>query len=180
MYNEFIKEKMNGLTKEVHDWELLKTSSVFKPECKDISIEMSISYLKAAKVLYIAVQKESHPCNGISTLTENSLIIPFLYLCRHSIELALKVALNKKKIKYGNSHNLNELISKLDIIIDKKYQNLFDTLDLIDDKGMWLRYDKDLREGKEYINKPYFINSTRIIDTTKEIIKFFIGNEISI
>lgn len=45
---------------------------------------------------------------------------------------------------------------------------------MIDDKGMWLRYDKDLKTKNEYINKVFFINATEIISETEKLTKFLI------
>lgn len=49
MNNKFIREKFNGLTNEVHNWELVKTSTILKSEYKQGNIEISCSYLNAAK-----------------------------------------------------------------------------------------------------------------------------------
>ena len=106
MKNQFIKERLDNFSEEVHKWELLKTSSILKTENKNTSIEMAESYYNASKILYNAILQENHPENGLSVIRMNSLIIPFLFLCHHNIELSIKIALDRKNIKYGNIHNL--------------------------------------------------------------------------
>ncbi len=177
MKNKFVKERLEGLTRDVHNWELVKTSSLFKPESRKADVEITASYFNAARTLYKAVKQESHPDKGLSVMRMNSLIIPFLFLCRHSVELGIKATLNNKKIKYSNIHNLRELFSKLNIEVDETYLDLMDTLDLIDDKGMWLRYDKDLKNKTEYLSSPYFVNSKEIINTTEKFLNFLIEEQ---
>ena len=177
MNNKFIREKFNGLTNEVHNWELVKTSTILKSEYKQGNIEIACSYLNAAKKIYLDLKNEIHSQNGITTLRINQLTIPFLYLCRHSIELSIKVVLDYNKITYGNIHNLKELFSKLSIEdkLNDDYILLIEVLDFIDDKGMWLRYDRDLKNKKEYIEKPLFINATEIINVTENFINFMLN-----
>ena len=172
MNNRFFREKVVG--SEVHEWDLVKTSLVFKPECKDTGFEIAASYLNAAKKLQEAIMLENHPEAGVSVLILNSLIIPFLFLCHHSIELAIKVSLRDKKITYGNIHSLRELFSMLDLDVDQEYLELMEALDFADSKGMWLRYDKDLKTSNEYLNKPIFINSKNMIDATDRFVRFLI------
>ncbi|MBQ2873230.1 MAG: hypothetical protein IJE89_04465 [Bacilli bacterium] len=178
MNNKFIKKNFNGLTKEVHEWELVKLSTVFKPEYKQGNVEITRSYLNAAKKLYLALKLESHPEPGMTTLKTDQLTMPFLYLCRHTIELAIKAVLDNNKITYGNIHNLNTLFLKLPISTkpNDDHKLLIEVLDLVDDKGMWLRYDKDLKLKKEYIEKPLFINSNEIIKTTEDLTNFLLIN----
>lgn len=172
MENKFIKERVVG--KEVHEWDLIKTSSIFKPEYKDTNFEIASSYLNAAKSLYKELKMENHPETGFSVLRINSLIIPFLFLCHHSVELGIKVALSDRNITYGNIHNLKKLFEKLDMEVNEEYLDLMNALDLVDDNGMWLRYDKDLKEGKEYLEKPCFANSKSIIESTDKFVRFLI------
>ena len=172
MNNRFFREKVVG--SEVHEWDLVKTSLVFKPECKDTGFEIAASYLNAAKKLQEAIMIENHPEDGVSVLMLNSLIIPFLFLCHHSIELAIKVALSDKNITYGNIHSLRELFSMLDLDVDQEYLELMEALDFADSKGMWLRYDKDLKTNNEYLDKPIFINSKNMIDATDRFVRFLI------
>lgn len=177
MNNKYIKQRFNGLTGEVHNWELIKTSTLFKQEYKQGNVEITCSYLNAAKSLYLDLKRENHPQQGLTLLRTNQLTIPFLYLCRHTIELAIKVALEDNKISYGNIHNLNELFSKLSISkkINNDYLLLINILDSFDDKGMWLRYDKDLKNKNEYIEKPFFINAKEIIKTTEDLTSFLLN-----
>lgn len=177
MNNKYIREKFDGLTSEIHNWDLMKTSAIFKPEYKKGNIELTYSYLNSAKCLYNNLVENNHPIKGITVIITNSLVIPFLFLCRHTIELAVKTKLDNMKIGYGNTHNLKILFSKLDNTanLTEEWQELMNTLELVDDKGMWLRFDKDLKTKKEYINKSYFINSTEIIKKTEELTKYLLN-----
>ena len=48
-----------GLTGEVHNWELIKTSTLFKQEYKQGNVEITCSYLNAAKSLYLDLKREN-------------------------------------------------------------------------------------------------------------------------
>ena len=177
MNNKYIRENFDGLTSEIHKWDLLKTSTILKPEYKEGNVEITCSYLNSVKCLYNDLIRQNHPSSKETLIRTNSLIIPFLFVCRHTIELAIKTALDDKNIVYGNTHNLKDLFSK--IKIEKELSDDFKTfiivLDLVDDKGMWLRYDKDLKSKKEYIEKSFFINSSEIMEQTEKLTSFLLN-----
>ncbi len=58
MNNKYIKQQFNGLTSEVHNWELIKTNTLFKQEYKQGNLEITCSYLNAAKSLYLDLKEK--------------------------------------------------------------------------------------------------------------------------
>ena len=175
MNNKYIKSQVDK-DDSINDWDIIKVGTIFYKNYQHSSIDLVRSYLNAAKNIYSSFRKENHPRNGVALFLDNQLSIPFLFLCRHTIELAIKVVLDSKKIHYENIHNLKTLFSKSNLLenLDLDFISLIESLDMIDDKGMWLRYDKDLKTKDEYINKVFFMNATEIMSATEKLTKFLI------
>jgi len=146
---------------------------MFKDEYKRGNEELAYSYLNAAKCLYMDLQKQNHPDKKLLVFRTGPLVIPFLFLCRHTIELAIKASLDKQKIIYGNTHSINDLLD----LNNKKYDIDLDFIkiwDCFDDKGMSLRYDFDLKTKDEYIEKVFFIHSAEIMEETERLVKLLL------
>lgn len=99
--------------------------------------------------------------------------MPFLYVCRHSLELAIKFRIRVKIKKTVSGHKLSELYEKLISNLPELKNNielsiLVDVLNEIDDDGCKLRYSKD-KKDKVYQEKPSFIKADRILEITKKV-----------
>ena len=84
------------------------------PECVRF-ITMAVSYLKAASILYehnLQGEIEKQVFNYMPVLDIDSIIIPFAYLCRQSIELSIKAGIlyyyPDYDVKGKLSHNLEK------------------------------------------------------------------------
>ena len=84
--------------------------------------------------------------------------------------------LNKKQGKVKKIHKLKELWEELTKEInvkDNDFNMLIDVLNIIDDDGCKLRYSND-GKGNNYNEKPCFVRSDLILETTKNLYNFLI------
>lgn len=178
MENKYIKEQFNGLTKEVYKWDFISISPFFKEELRDKTAEKEIidAYLHSAECLYMCFHKENNPDNGIKVFRMNQMCMPFLFLCRHTIELSIKAVLNKKEGKAKKIHKLKELWEELKKVIELNnddFDMLIEVLNTIDDDGCKLRYSND-GKGNNYNEKPCFVRTDLILNTTRDLYNFLI------
>ena len=160
MKNRFISEKIEFLSQ---DWDLLSISSLHKNELRKCNgkKEMIQSYLNASKKMYDILKKNNHPESNISIIWNNSLCIPFLFLCRHTIELSIKYYLEKHNISFKTTHNIKKLYKKT-YINNQEYEELIEAFNILDKTGTMLRYNVDNADN-EFRNKPYYIKTSKII-----------------
>lgn len=173
MENKFIREKFNGLTEEVYKWDFISISPFFKEELRSKASEKEIidAYLHSAECLYMCFHKESNPVENMKVFRMNQMCMPFLFLCRHTLELLIKAVLNCKQGKVKKIHKLQELWNELKNVIEinnPDFDMLIDVLNTIDDDGCKLRYASD-GKGNNYNEKPCFIRADLILSTTKDI-----------
>ncbi len=171
MENSFIREQIDLQKGEGHEWDLLNASSLYKKGLRknNSKEEMIQSYLNASKSMYYVFKKMNHPDPGLSVIWGNSLCIPFLFLCRHTIELSIKYYLEKSSISFKSTHNIKVLYKKTNIK-NEDYDELVNTFDILDKTGTMLRYSVD-NSDKEFREKPYFIKSDRIITYVEKLSK---------
>lgn len=173
MKNKFIREKFNGLTEEVYKWDFISISPFFTEDLRTKTSEKEIidAYLHSAECLYMCFHKESNPIENMKVFRMNQMCMPFLFLCRHTLELLIKAVLNSKQGKVKKIHKLQELWNKLKNEIEinnADFDMLIDVLNTIDDDGCKLRYASD-GKGNNYNEKPCFIRADLILETTKDI-----------
>ena len=112
---ELIRHQFDGLTAEIYDWECL-TSTVFLKESLKGDIaekEMIMAYLKAAELLCSGLLIDNNPLYHIKVVRSNQICMPFLYVCRHSLELSIKFRIRFQIKKTVSGHKLSELYEKL-------------------------------------------------------------------
>lgn len=162
-----------------HDlWRIVKSSSFFKEDSRLQFAEKELleSYKLALDCLYEKMKDdplegmmrlqygtnpyyEKAPKAFVKVLQFYSYTIPFLYICRHLLELSMKAYLERKTGKTFSGHFIKELWEKIqneDELNTEKYEDLVKLCILLDDDGCHLRYSKD-KKGNEYANKPLFI-----------------------
>lgn len=171
MGNRFIRERIDLLKGEGHEWDLLTTSSLYKKELRknNSKEEMIKSYLNASKNMYYVFKKNNHPNPGLSVIWSNPLCIPFLFLCRHTLELSIKYYLEKQNIKFKSTHDLKSLYKKTNID-NKEFDELIDTFNTLDKTGTMLRYSVD-NSDNEFRDRPYFVKSDKIIIYVEKLCK---------
>lgn len=175
--NKYIKEKCN-LDEDTKEWAVLKLSAFYKDEYKEKLSEIEIidSYCCAMNLICDQILNELS--TNMIILKNYSFNIPYLFICRHLIELILKRAIEKRTNKVETGHNILNLWKKCknhykDIEEELNYYNeLIDTIDLLDNNGEKFRYTKD-KNGNQYESKQLFINVNLIredINKLKEIL----------
>lgn len=178
MENKYIRNNFDGFTEEIYKWDCISISPFLKEEFRNKMAEREImgAYLHSAECLYMFFCNENNPDNKIKVFRANQMCMPFLFLCRHTIELSIKEVLNNKQGKTRKIHKLKELWNELyrEIEINNSdFDMLIDVLNTIDDDGCKLRYSND-GKGNNYNNKPCFIRADLILKTTKELYNFLL------
>lgn len=169
MNNRFIKEQISIKNRDDKDWDLLSTSSLYKEEFRknEGKKELISSYLAASKEMYIIFKKKTHPDKSLTLLLENPLCIPFLFLCRHTIELSLKYYLDNNNIKFKHRHSLKILYKKTGIE-NQEYSELIEAFEILDKTGTMLRYSVDNADN-EFRKSPLFVKTDDIIIYVEEL-----------
>lgn len=171
MENKYISDKYLG-----ENWDILKVSSLFKEKIRKVYAEKEIidGYMNALEVVYKELKKQNNPSQGLKPFCLNQMCLPFLYLCRHTIELCMKNFLEYNKITFEQNHSLKKIWKLIQDNIQadlKGYNELIMTFNELDRDGSRLRYVKD-KNGEEYTTKPIFINSSSIYAKTKELCNY--------
>lgn len=179
MENQYIRKSFNGLTEEVYEWEQLNWAPFVKEEYRkaEAERELASSYMHAAEMLYAIMFNENNPGIHLKVIRANQLCIPMLFLCRHAIELTLKMVIESITKEIEEGHELDKLWNKYKTVTrikKRKYDELIKPFVEIDKDGMQLRYAKDL-DGKEYKPTPTFVKADLIIKDTKGLYEFLLG-----
>lgn len=171
MENKYFRTSVD--LNEAFEWEMLSFTSCFKEEFRMAAAEKEISssYMHAAEVLHQHLNKENNPIPKMKIFTNKSLTVPMLYLCRHALELAMKIAIEGKEQTLTKGHRLAELwtqIKEKQYINDNQYDELISLFEIIDDDGAKLRYAKN-NKGNEYKDKACFVKVDLIIQDVKAL-----------
>lgn len=77
---------------------------------------MIMAYLKAAELLCCGLLRDNNPLDHMRVVRSNQICMPFLYVCRHSIELSIKFRNLFQIKKIVSVNKLSELYEKLIVI----------------------------------------------------------------
>lgn len=115
---ELIRHQFDGLTAEIYDQKYLTPTVFFKERLKDdiAEKEMIMAYLKAAELLCCGLLRDNNPLDHMRVVRSNQICMPFLYVCRHSIELSIKFRNLFQIKKIVSVNKLSELYEKLIVI----------------------------------------------------------------
>jgi hypothetical protein len=104
-----------------------------------------------------------------------SMVIPYMFLVRHTVELALKVAIEGFGKKYQMNHKLSANYTKLQNCSTQTLKsvypaiyNLVNEFDSIDPDGMYFRYTTD-KSGKSILK-----NTSIQLSTTQKVLNEFV------
>lgn len=193
--SQLYKEQVNGLNDPcLKDFDPLLSSACSKEAYKKDAMtkEYIQSFLMAAKSLSKAAKENQSNIPGINKIFYNySLTLPALYLCRHSVEMAIKYSLESLHIEYKKIHKLRALWDKLVESIPKELQSgkertivsnmgvFIDKINDIDENGQRLRYaiqtSGDLSQGNFlWVNLQNVVNSTEKF--VNQILKIDVDN----
>lgn len=182
--DKYLRGKVDFSDANWDRWILLRSSSFFKEESRleRAEVELVESYRLAFDKMYEAIKNDQLLCNP-RIEEENSIVrphamvfktyslgIPFIFLARHLVELSIKRFLEANGSTVETGHKISELWGKC----KKKapafsaYDDIIECLTMIDDDELHFRYVKD-KNGKEYDNKPVFIDYTRVYRRARQL-----------
>lgn len=147
-------------------WELISASTIMKNEFKYSGAKFEIvqSYLHAIDIL-----SNSSYNSNLKMVSLRSVWVPFLFLCRQTVELSLKNALELTNIKIKKpTHNIQKLwntfIEQNRSYILEEEQSLINRITVLievlyslDSDGSHFRYSAS-NNNDLYREKPYLIN----------------------
>ena len=153
-------------------WELISASTIMKKEFKYGSSKFEIvqSYLHAIDIL-----SNSSYNQNLKIVSLRSVWVPFLFLCRQTVELSLKNALEITNIEVKKpTHNIQELWTLFlknnktyfleeEKVFIERISVLIEVLDSLDNNGSHFRYSTS-NNNELYRDKPYLINPKRFSD----------------
>lgn len=158
--NKYIKNNIE-IKKDSIEWALLKNSAVYKKEHKKEQAEIEIieSYIQCMEVMCNQIKNSLR--EHIFVLYNYSLCIPYIFICRHLIELIIKRSIESRTNNVKNGHYIADLWKECKRLYEEKdlryYDELIETIDMLDDNGEKFRYVKD-KYGNEFENTPVFLN----------------------
>lgn len=177
----FIKDSIDLTSPDLCNWDMVIVSSLFRPELKVDESEKEIinGYANAVNCIAESIKRQNHFNGVIVALRNNSLIIPFIFLVRHTTELILKYLRKMLRLNTPNKHGLvnlwqeiKEIISKADITVADVLEDLnvfIMALEELDPDGSHARYSKSAK-GELYHNKPKFINVNVFNNVLKKVL----------
>lgn len=182
--NRYLKDTIDFSNVDRDRWLLLRFSSFFKEEVRleRAEVELIESYRLAFNKMYEAIKNDQLSCNP-RIEDENSIVrphamvfktyslgIPFIFLARHLIELSIKRFLEANSFTIETGHKISKLWEKCKkkAPVFLAYDEVIDCLTMIDDDELYFRYTKD-KNGKEYDNKPIFIDYAKIYHRVNQL-----------
>lgn len=168
---DFVRENIDA--NKSADWELISASTIVREEFKYgmAKFEIVQSYLHAIDIL----GSNGNPNKELKLISMRSVWVPFLYLCRQTIELALKNTLECMNITLsGPTHDIQTLwnlflegtanySSDEDKPFLKRISVLIEVINDLDADGSHFRYSTS-NQNQLYRDKPYIINPKRFSD----------------
>lgn len=175
---QFVQDSVDFSSPESFDWELISFAAFLKDELKKRALqkETVLAYLRAAKVVYAFFRADNNPMPGVKGFKDNQMCLPLLFLCRHTVEIAIKYFYaNKDKSDPPITHNIKTLWNKTKPALKLAKDELrgmeifIEMIDRLDDNGEHFRYTTD-KKGIVYQDKPTFIKVDRIIKCTELLV----------
>ncbi len=180
MNNYFIQSGFFVKDDSCFEWDPLVLASWYDQKFKKDKIDQEYlaAYLNASKDLQQALIARSHPFPGMTLLRDDQTCMPFLFSCRHLIEITIKYKLKNLGVSYKYNHGIASLWNKLKTVVGNDYNKQFDelikTFNYTDTNGVGLRFSHD-QNDKYYGSEPVSINSSRIMNSTEELYNFIIN-----
>lgn len=114
--NFFINDSLDLNSPELFNWDMVLISSLYKKEYKDDESEKEIinGYANAVNCIANEIKVQNHPNIGVLTFRSNSLVVPFIFLCRHTVELILKYLRKCLGLDTPNKHGLQGLWDEIE------------------------------------------------------------------
>ena len=186
--NDFIRYQLDGFS-ELHKWECLNPTAFLKEEFRDNAAEKEVvlAYANAAKKTAQMLNNENNEePNLMKIIYDNSLCFPFLFLCRHTVELSIKRAISVLSGEEKSIHGIRKL---WDFLVPKLIGNLMEdeknmitemsifveAIAVLDPDGSQARYSTS-NTGELYYEIPKFIS----VDHLSSYLEIFVKELFSI
>lgn len=169
----FVVENLDLKASDFFDWDIVSISTIFKEEFKAEESAQGVirGYANAVNCLAKSIKAQNHPRGVATLLRNNSLVIPFIFLVRHTVELILKYVREYCGLSKSNQHGLLSLWEDIEQNVlreDSSIKNemavirlFISVLEELDPDGSHARYSKS-NKGHLYHNKPKYINVQHI------------------
>ena len=168
--NDFFRYQLDGFS-EYSKWECLNPAAFFKEEFRGSAAENEVvlAYANAAGKMAQMLSNENNVIpNHLKVIKDNSLCFPFLFLCRHTVELSIKRAIGVLTGEKKSVHDIRKLwkllIPELDenLSVEEKMMitemSIFvNAIAVLDPDGSQARYSTS-NSGELYHEKPIFIS----------------------
>jgi hypothetical protein len=178
--SQFILDTKRPSDADFGSWDLITLTALFKEEHRKDAAnkEIILAYLRAAKCLYACFRIENNPpMTGIKKVyKENQMCMPVLFLCRHTVELAIKSRLPE------TGHNLKSLWDELKPNIQQPQDVItgadafVSMLDSLDSDGWHFRYAVDQKQNTTQ-NQPMFVRADRVVKCTELLVGILMEGE---
>ena len=164
----FVKDSLDLKSPDLFNWDMLIVSSIFKEELKGEESEKEVikGYANAVNCIANEIKNQNHFNGMVLAFRRDSLMIPFIFLIRHTVELILKYLRKVLGLQNLNRHGLLSLWDEIEKNVLEQNNSVKDMLDgikvfisaleEIDPDGSHARYSKDVK-GNLYHEKPKFI-----------------------
>jgi len=186
--NDFIRYQLDGFS-ESSKWECLNPSAFLRNEFRGSTAENEVvlSYANAAeRMAQMLISENNAIPNLLKVIRINSLCLPFLFLCRHTVELSIKRTINLCTGKKKSVHDIRKLWELLLPEVDGNLigneremianMSIFvNTIALLDPDGSQARYSTS-NNGELYHEKPIFIS----VENISLYLKVFVENLLSL
>lgn len=169
----FILDKFDNNEFITREWDIVASSAIFKEEYRkdEAEKEVVLSYANALNCIAASILNQNHSSAAFIEFRVDSLTIPFIFIARHTVELALKYMCRLLDIECLNRHSLMSLWDKIlkrlaefESIQDGDMDDIktfISVMEELDCDGSHARYSKN-NKGELYNVRPKFVNFVNI------------------
>lgn len=177
----FIKENLDLHSPDLFSWDMVLVSSLYKKEYKADENEKEVinGYANAVDCIANEIKVQNHPGVGVLAFRSNSLVVPFIFLCRHTVELILKYLRKCLGLNTPNKHGLLYLWDEIEkTLIEANssateaivgLREYISVLEELDPDGAHARYSKNCK-GETYYNCSLYIHVEELNNVLQKVL----------
>lgn len=185
----FIRDNLDWHSTDLFNWDMVLVSSLYKKEYKNDENEKEVinGYANAVDCIANEIKVQNHPSVGVLAFRSNSLVMPFIFLCRHTIELILKYLRKHLGLSSPNKHGLLYLWDGIEKALIQANPSVKEAirglreyiavLEELDHDGAHARYSKSPK-GEPYHNKPKFVKVVALNEVLQKVLLPLIDNKL--
>lgn len=179
--DSFVKDNLDLSSPDLFNWDMILVSSLYKKEYKDDENEKEVinGYANAVDCIANGIKVQNHPGVGVLAFRSNSLVVPFIFLCRHTVELILKYLRKCLGLNTPNKHGLLYLWDEIEKTLIEANPSVTEAiaglreyisvLEELDPDGSHSRYSKSPK-GEPYHNKPKFVRVVTLNEVLQKVL----------